>query len=380
MKIQTTLFGELNLLTECSLVGSSESLAFNTYLFESHNGTEQRTALRETAAQLLNIDYVALRKAMAQNFNVLYGGLRSKWAVPVDIEWQRIPAASGDFIACNTGIYDYRPDSLALIKKGNERIVVEIQEVRSDGLKLYQAIDLQNFTICPLRVGFLLGDVSAPINAIWGQPKLQFQVLDTPYMNAPAPAQFLGHDIYFKRLLLEGGSLNVTVLQQQTVVDFGLGPIDQHTNWLHAKYGKPMRSVMKTQAELHEYRQFLFRRLGMFRPYWMPTFERNFHVKSTGNIAAVLDVESNQYLEFATHRKHIAIKANDIWTAHTITAAVRNGVNTRLTISPALNKPAASIQMISYLGLHRLNNDSTDIQYKGGNITESSVSILEIEP
>lgn len=199
-------------------------------------------------------------------------------------------------------------------------------------------------------------------------------------MNAPAPAQFLGHDIYFKRLLLEGGSLNVTVLQQQTVVDFGLGPIDQHTNWLHAKYGKPMRSVMKTQAELHEYRQFLFRRLGMFRPYWMPTFERNFYVKSTGNIAAVLDVESNQYLEFATHRKHIAIKANDIWTAHTITAAVRNGVNTRLTISPALNKPAASIQMISYLGLHRLNNDSTDIQYKGGNITESSVSILEIEP
>ena len=137
---------------------------------------------------------------------------------------------------------------------------------------------------------------------------------------------------------------------------------------------------MKNQQELFEYRQFLFRRLGMFRSFWLPTFERNFKHVNTGNISTTLDVESNQYLEFATHRKHIAIKANDIWTAHTITAAVRNGVNTRLTISPALNKPAASIQMISYLGLHRLNNDSTDIQYKGGNITESSVSILEIEP
>ena len=172
----------------------------------------------------------------------------------------------------------------------------------------------------------------------------------------------------------------MTVLQQQTVVDFGLGPIDQHTDWLHAKYGKPMRSLMKTQQDLFEYRQFLFRRLGMFRPYWMPTFERNFYVKSAGTVAAALDVESNQYLEFAAHRKHIAIKVNNVWTAHTITAAAKSGVNTRLTISPALNKPAASIQMISYLGLHRLNNDSTDIQYKGGNITESSVSILEIEP
>jgi len=36
--------------------------------------------------------------------------------------------------------------------------------------------------------------------------------------------------------------------------------------------------------------------------------------------------------------------------------------------------------MISYLGLHRLNNDSVDIQYKGAGITESSVAILEIEP
>ena len=380
MKIQTTLFGELVLLTECTLVGSSESLAFSTYMFESHNGTESATALRETAAQTLNIDYIAIRKAMSENFNVLYGGLRGRWAIPVDIETQQVQQVSSDFIVCNTSIFDFRNDSLALIKKGDERIVVEIKEVRSDGLKLYQPVTLQNFTICPLRVGFILGDVSSSINGIYSKPNIQFQVMDAPYIVPGAPAQFLGKDIYFKRLLLEGDSLNVTILQHQTVVDFGLGPIDQHTNWLHAKYGKPMRTLMKTQTDLHEYRQFLFRRLGMFRPYWMPTFERNFYVKSTGNVAAALDVESNQYLEFAAHRKHIAIKANNVWSAHTITAAVKNGVNTRLTISPALNKPAASIQMICYLGLHRLNNDSTDIQYKGGNITESSVSILEIEP
>lgn len=380
MKIQTTLFGELNLLTECSLVGSSESLAFNTYLFESHNGTESATALRETAAQTLNIDYIAIRKAMSENFNVLYGGLRGRWVIPVDIETQQVDQVSGDFIVCDTSIFDFRNDSLALIKKGDELIVVEIEEVRSDGLRLYESVTLQNFTICPLRVGFILGDVSSSINGIYSKPNIKFQVLDAPYIAPGAPAQFLGKDIYFKRLLLEGDSLNVTILQHQTVVDFGLGPIDQDTNWLHAKYGKTMRSLMKNQAELYEYRQFLFRRLGMFRPFWLPTFERNFKHVNTGNISTTLDVESNRYLEFASHRKHIAIKANDIWTAHTITNAVRSGLNTRLTITPALNKAASTVQLISYLGLHRLNNDSTNIQYRGGGITESSVSMLEIEP
>lgn len=134
MKIQTTLFGELVLLSECTLVGSSESLAFSTYMFESHNGTEQRTALRETASQILNIDYVTVRKAMGQNFNVLYGGLRLKWAVPVDIEWQRITSASSDFITCNTAIYDYRPDSLALIKKPVNELLLKLKRYVVMGL------------------------------------------------------------------------------------------------------------------------------------------------------------------------------------------------------------------------------------------------------
>ena len=181
--------------------------------------------------------------------------------------------------------------------------------------------------------------------------------------------------------MLEGDALNVTVLQHQTVVDFGLGPIDQHSNWLHARYGKPMRSVMKGQQALFEYRQFLFRRLGQYRAFWLPTFERNFYVKSTGAISTVIDVELNQYQEYASNRKHIAIQdKSGNWTAHSISNAVQTSNTLRLTITPALNKAAVDIRMISYLGLHRLNNDSVDIQYKGAGITESSVAILEIEP
>lgn len=381
MKIQTTLFGELVLLTECTLVGSSESLGFQTFINTSHNGTEKRKALRETASQVLNIDYVTIRKAMAQNFNVLYGGMRKLWAIPVDYEWQDVEAVSGDFISCDTSVFDFRSDSLAVLKHADGHTVVEILEVRPDGLKLYDPVDVPASKLCPLRVGFILGDVSAPINAVYGQPSLQFQIMDAPYLQAPVPAQFQGNDIYFKKLLLEGDALNVSLVQHQTIVDFGFGPIDQHTNWLHARYGKPMRSVMKTQQELFEYKQFLFRRLGQYREFWLPTFERNFYLKSTGTISTVIDVELSQYQEYASNRKHIAIQdKSGNWTAHSISNAVQTSNTLRLTITPALNKAAVDIRMISYLGLHRLNNDSVDIQYKGAGITESSVAILEIEP
>ena len=50
----------------------------------------------------------------------------------------------------------------------------------------------------------------------------------------------------------------------------------------------------------------------------------------------------------------------------------------QVTVSPALNKNADSIELISYLGLHRLDADSVDLNYQGASLVEVSVPILEI--
>ena len=50
----------------------------------------------------------------------------------------------------------------------------------------------------------------------------------------------------------------------------------------------------------------------------------------------------------------------------------------QVTISPALNKNASSIERISYLGLHRLDADSIDLHYQGAGNVEVTVPILEI--
>src|SRR5690606_30640324 len=127
-------------------------------------------ALRETASQVLNIDYVVARQALAQNFNVLCGGMRKLWAVPVDYEWQSVEVVSGDFIPCDTSIFDFRNDSLAVLRHADGYSVVEILEVGPNGLKLYDPVDVPVSKLCPLRVGFILGDVSSGINAVFGTP------------------------------------------------------------------------------------------------------------------------------------------------------------------------------------------------------------------
>ena len=55
-----------------------------------------------------------------------------------------------------------------------------------------------------------------------------------------------------------------------------------------------------------------------------------------------------------------------------------SGSTVQVTISPALNKNASSVELISYLGLHRLDADSVDLNYQGASLVEVSVPILEI--
>lgn len=193
------------------------------------------------------------------------------------------------------------------------------------------------------------------------------------------PESFLGNDLYFFCLTYSGSEMNATLSQQQNIVDNEVGVIFQNSDWDFARYSKQYRAIIKGADELHAYRQFLFRRRGKYRSFWLPTYESNMRCKSIGLVSSVMLIEADQYKQLADNRKHIAIKSNGTWTAHTVTASTLVPDNAvKITILPALNKDASSIQRISYLGLHRLDADSVDLNYQGAGIVEVSVPILEI--
>lgn len=379
MILMTENHGEVVLLTSPALVGATESIGFKTDVFESKNGTETRVPLKDKARQTLGFSSVVVLAEIARHFNTQWGGIRKNWAVPLFQESQFVGDVSANFVMCRTDIYSFYEGSLALLKNDTEQILIEIEKVDSDRLLLKNTVSITNAKLYPVRLCFVNGDISRQISGIHAQASIEFIVIDEPEVLEAAPVQFLGNDLYFFCLSYSGSEMNATLSQRQNIIDNEVGVIFQNSDWGFARYSKQYRAIIKGADELYDYRQFLFRRCGKYRPFWLPTYESNIRCKSSGLVSSVMLIEADQYKQLADSRKHIAIKSNGTWTAHTITTSTFVSASTvKLTLSPALNKDAQSIQRISYLGLHRLDADSVDLYYQGAGIVEASVPILEI--
>ena len=391
MKVSTQNFGEVILLTSPALVGGTETLGFKTDVFESKNGTEVRTPLKDKARQTLGFSSVAIRNEIAQHFNAQWGGIRKNWAVPLFQESQFVgdvapevvadgePLPEQTVIACRTDIYSFYEGGLALLKNKTEQILVEVLSVASDRIVIKNAINIKGAKLYPVRLCFINGDISRQISSLHAQSSITFIVIDEPEVVESIPDQFLENDLHKFCLMLDGSSLEATISQNQNIIDNEVGVIYQGTDWGFARYSKQYRTILRGPEQLYSYRQFLFRRRGKYRPCWLPTYEANMRCKSTGFISSVMLIESDQYKQLGDARKHIAVRSNQMWTAHTITAsALVSGSTVQVTISPALNKNASSVELISYLGLHRLDADSVDLNYQGAGIVEVTVPILEI--
>lgn len=373
MRINTTLFGGLNLLTHCPLVGAVETYDFLTAINESFNGIEERTPLRDKPKQQFSIDFSNL----STDFIEQYVDIRRKWAVPFNQEIQYVGTASGDMIACDVNASDFRADSLALIKSGNDIRIAEIEEVLEDGLKLYGAIDeIQDATITPLKVCVIDGDIQRNFKLTHVMNAVKFLVIDVNEIVEEVPTQFKDKDIYFLEFREVGASFNSSISKQQDLIDYEIGLFSTRTRWNNARFMRDWNVVFKTRAELFKFKKFLFRRLGKYREFWLPTNERNLILKNTGNITTTVDVEliNMNWRD----RKNLAFKVNGEWLARTATTVSTVNGNTRFVLDQPLNVNSSDVELISYLGLYRLNTDTIDIDFLGNGVAKSSLSLVEL--
>ena len=401
MKIQTQ-YGEVHVLTNCPLLNSTERLEFKTEVHEAYDSSEDRYIQRDAPRQVLSFNYVNMQKAMGDIFHMLYANLRNLWGIPLPQFRQLIPDLDdSDYIPLSTAahIADLRV-GFALIESATGFQVVEItavgryiitqEEIRDpetdeilhaletesqDGFRLAQNVTVSNASIMPLRICIIDGDASISTGGFWSNSSMVFRVLaeDSPEHSGDAPEQYQGDDIYFQPLLLDGDSLEMTLMQHQNIVDADVGGFQQFTHWKKPRYLKPFKSVLRGWDKYTEYRRFLFRRMGRYQAFWMPLYEKHLNILNTANITTSLSTNTKYLLD--ADRKHIAVKRKDgTWTAHEITAKTGGS----LTVSPAINSHRNDIQTICYLGLHRFDADQIEFQFLGAQITQVTVPIVEL--
>ncbi|WP_395442646.1 hypothetical protein [Acinetobacter sp. P1332] len=401
MKIQTK-YGEVHVLTNCPLLDSTERLEFKTEVHEAYDSSEDRYIQRDAPRQVLSFNYVNMQKAMGDIFHMLYANLRKQWGIPLPQFQQHISdMVDSDFIIMDTKAYsaDLRVGFILLeSSEGTQvaeivsigRYIIVQEEIRDpetqeiiqeliteyqDGFRLAADVTATNASIMPLRICITDGDASINTGGFWSNSSVVFRVIaeDSPEFEADVPEQFLGDDIYFKPLLLDGDSLEMTLTQHQNIVDGDVGGFQQFTHWKKPRYLKPFKSVLKGWDQYSEYRRFLFRRMGRYQAFWMPLYEKHLNILNTANITTSLSTNTKYLLD--ADRKHIAVKRKDgTWTAHEITAKTGGS----LTVSPAINSHRNDIQTICYLGLHRFDADQIEFQFLGAQITQVTVPIVEL--
>ncbi|TCB79327.1 hypothetical protein E0H89_03475 [Acinetobacter sp. ANC 3781] len=402
MKIQTQ-FGEVHVLTNCPLLTSTERLEWMTEVHESFNGSEDRYPLRDTPRQILSFNYVQMRKEMGDMFHILSANLRKQWGIPLRQVKRVIPdIIDDDYIILDTTstIADLRV-GFAFIESNEGGQVVEIiergryiiiqEEIRDpetdeviqpliteyqDGFRLAANVTVTNAVIMPLRICIIDGDASINVGGFWSNASMVFRVLaeDLPEHAGDDPEQYKDQDIYFKPLLLDGDSIEISMSQHQNVVDNSIGGFQSFTHHARVKQSKPFKSLIRSWDDFQEFRRFLFRRGGRYRPFWLPLYERHLNILNAGMITTSLSTNTKYLVE--ADRKHIAVKRKDgSWTAHEITAKTGGS----LTVYPSIDAHRNDIQTICYMGLYRFDADQIEFQFLGAGISQVTIPILELE-
>lgn len=373
------------LLTKCPLLETTERYEFKTDVHQSFDATgEERIPLLDAARQSFNWSIIAFKNEVPEMFNDLYSWMRKEYLVPQPLESQLVGNLSDDFIDTDTSNLGINVGTLILVTAIGASLVVEVTEIGRyeviedvptyiDGYRLNEAVTASDAKIIPLRKVIIAGNPTSQANGLMFKPTLNLRVLDSvEYPMSAEPQQYKGDDIYFTPLLLDGDFLDLNFEQHQAIVDGEIGQFWQFTHWLNPLINKNFRVIMKSRQDYIDYKKWFYRRRGRLNPFWMPSYQNNFNLVSRS--PSSITVKNDNYL---SDRKNIAIKANGIWTAHSVTSSVVIGQNIVMNLTP---QPPVNIERVSYLGLYRLNSDAVEFYFKGADIVEATVPIVEINP
>lgn len=376
---------EYILLTKCPLLETTERYEFKTDVHHSFDASsEERIPLLDLARQSFNWSIIAFREEVPEMLNNLYAWMRKDFLVSQPLESQLVGDLSDDFIETDTSNLGINVGTMILVQAAGVLTVVEVTEIGRyeviegetvyiDGYRLNEAVTASDAKIIPLRKVIIAGNPTAQANGLMFKPTLNFRVLDcVEYPIALEPQQYKGDDLYFTPLLLDGDFLDLNFEQHQSIVDGEIGNFWQFTHWINPLINKNFRVIMRNRQEYIDYKKWFYRRRGRLNPFWLPSYQNNFNLISRS--ASSITVKNDNYL---SDRKYIAIKANGIWTAHSVTSTSISGQNIVMNLTP---QPPINIERVSYLGLYRLNSDAVEFYFKGADIVEATVPIVEITP
>jgi len=381
--------GQLPLWSFAPAQAITEVLEWRTDMLQARAG-EQRIALRSRPREIVSLQHRCDALRMARAAELARAGFAGEWLVPL---WHMAVQPNADLaqgateVLLDTGVSDFRAGGLVAIGvDGGDAALAEIAAIQSDRLILLEPLVLQlpaltvaarRITVVPVRAGVLTSAVEiARRRQGDGTVTASFLLRDAPDLAAPTLPTYLGRPVQTDPSIVRG-PLSASLRCAVEYVDNGFGPVMVEP--LRNVFERSEAITLKAQGPTarHALRRWLWSLRGRQTSFWLPTWGRELQVRTAMTSGSVIMRVVPVAALAAYVGRPIMLEMPGGLRFRTITAAIEDGLDHRLTISSNLGEPVPLGTRVHFLTAVRANADRVEIQH-GAVASEVTLPVVEV--
>ena len=360
-----------------------EPLEWATDVIQMYDGTEQRIQMRARPRRRLEYS-VLLKNEKAQYFDSVMWGWQSRiFAVPL---WQYVAATSAPVSAGATSVSVSTTDvpfisgelAVLYVDPGSYE-VVDILAVGPSTLTLSRPTGAAwpaGTKIYPVSLSHLEGNV--PVRRLTDRAlSAQVRFLSLPAASDPyvpvaaAPVTYNGYEVLTQQPDWAGG-VDIDFEFQKDVIDYNIGDIELAATTLNQSQYWRYRWLLKTRAEIRQFREFLRRRAGQLKPLYIPSWNSDLTVTQPISAGATSLVCADRmfYLMVGLDppRAHMMIRTRnngDFYRPITAISQTGGEVTIGFGVSPlGVSLAPGDIKAVHLMSLYRLASDSVTLSWR----------------
>ena len=367
----------------------AEVLEWRTDVLTSRAG-EQRIALRPRPREIVTFRHRLDALGMARAAELARAGFAGDWHVPL---WHMALQPDADLaqgateVLLDTGVADFRGGKLAAIAvDGHEAAAVAIASVQPDRLILAEPLGLQlpspavaapRITVAPIRAGVLTSAIEVARRRQGdGSVTASFLLRDAPDLVAPVLPTYLGRPVQTDPSLVRR-PLSVSLRRAVEYVDNGFGPVVVEPLRDAFELGETI--TLKAQGPITRYalRRWLWSLRGRQVSFWLPKWGRELQLRAAMTSGSTLMRVAPVASLPAYVGRAILLEMPTALRFRTITAAIAEGADHRLTLSSNLGEPVPLATRVHFLTAMRADADRVEIQH-GSVASEVTLPLIEV--
>lgn len=377
-----------------------EHLEWLTDVLTSHNGKEQRLALRQSPRR--SMQYLLTLESQ-NKVNLLEGQMwgwqHRVYCVPIWMDWRPLGVAlpiGSTSIAFDPRLRDFAASSLLMFWRDYVTWeIVDVDSLTASTITFRKPTNLAwgpNDRIVPVRLGRMNKRVSVqrPTSTLAeAHINFSFEVpqLCTTRLGVSTWPQFGGLDILSAAPNVNDEEMEESYERDIASVDYDKGAWYAQSNTSAPTVARPYNWLLKTRQEIMNFLAFLESHRGQHVPFYMPTWSKDIEIlqdiaiSDTGIL--IKNIGYTRYIKVHNNRKLLIFfpTNNSAPIVKTITGSSEGANNTEvLAIDSSFGvvKKASDFRAISFLTIGRFAQDDFEMIWHTDSIMQVSTHIKEI--